>query len=108
VVLDDTTLIVHAPLPRDAYLVKLFAPIVDLQFHERLGFQGGAGDPGQICGDNAYVIVGGAIPDREPVIAVRALTPTQAKRLLSAPGTTKPHRQSPPDKNEPAIAPPSQ
>ena len=95
-VLDDSTLIVHAPLAQDAYLVKLFAPITGLAFHERLGFEGGDGDPGQICSQNAYVVAGGEIPQREPITAVRALTPGDAKKMLSTAGSAASHRQKPP------------
>jgi hypothetical protein len=97
-VLDDSTLLVHAPLADDAYLVKLFAPIFGLAFHETLGFEGGGGDPGQICGQTAYVIArnaGGGIPDRQPVSAVRALTPAEAKHLLASKGTSTTHKQTP-------------
>jgi len=100
-VLNDSTLIVHAPLTRDAYLIKLFAPIPGLQFHERLGFEGGDGDPGQICSTNAYVIAGGPVPEREPVAAVRKLTPAQAKNLLSTSGASVPHRQPSPVQQAP-------
>src|ERR1700752_1290044 len=72
-VIDDSTLIVHAPMPRDAYLIKLFAPIAGLDFHNRLGFQGGPSGPDQICGEDAYVVVGGPVPQREPITAVRTL-----------------------------------
>jgi len=91
-VLDDSTLLVHAPTPNDAYLVKLFAPIPDLKFHDALGFQGGNGPPGQFCAQNGAVIAGGPVPEREPVIAVRALTAAQARQLLAGAGSTKSHR----------------
>lgn len=96
-VLDDSTLIVHAPLAKDAYLIKLFAPIFGLSFHETLGFETGGGSPGQICGQTSYVLArntGGGIPDRQPIIAVRALTPAEAKTLLSAKGASAPHQQA--------------
>jgi hypothetical protein len=94
-VLDDSTLVVHAPMKQDAYLIKLFAPISGLTFHERLGFEGGGGDPAQICSNNAYMIAGGPIPEREPIVAVRSLTPDEAKTLLASRGT-KPAHQTPP------------
>jgi len=97
-VLDDSTLLVHAPMAKDAYLVKLIAPIFGLSFHETLGFEGGGGNPGQICGQTAYVIArnaGGGIPDRQPVSAVRALTPAEAKHLLASRGTFTTHKLPP-------------
>lgn len=93
-VLNETTLLVHSP-PSDAYLIKLFAPIPDLKFHEALGFEGGDGEPGRFCTDNGYVIVRGAVPQREPVIAVQALTPGEAQQVLARAGHTTPHRQAP-------------
>jgi Family of unknown function (DUF6491) len=91
-VLNDSTLIVHAPPSQDAYLIKLFAPIQGLQFHEQLGFEGGDGDPGQICRDNAYVIAGGSVPQREPVVAMRTLSRAEAAQLIRANGAPAPHR----------------
>jgi len=95
-VLDDSTLIVHAPLAKDAYLIKLFAPIFGLSFHETLGFETGGGSPGQICGQTAYVIArnaGGGIPDKQPITAVRSLTLAEAKTLLStSKGASGPHK----------------
>ena len=92
-VINDSTILVHAPSPRDAYLVKLFYPIPGLTLDQvSLGFQGGDGEPGQFCRENGYVISPGPVREREPVIAVHALTPGEAKQLLaSAPGHA-PHR----------------
>jgi hypothetical protein len=94
-VLNETTLLVHSPGPNDAYLIKLFAPIPDLKFHEALGFEGGDGEPGQFCTDNGYVIARGPVPQREPVIAVHALTSAEAQQVLASAGRTTPHRQAP-------------
>lgn len=80
-VLDDSTLIVYAPLRKDAYLLKLFEPVVDLPFREALGFEDTEHN-GQLCkGD--YVVVRGDIPRRVPITSVRALTPEQAKQLIA-------------------------
>ena len=98
-VLDDSTLIVTAPLPKDSYLVKLFAPIPDLAFRQRLGFQSEPGDPGRFCRDNGYVLELGPVPQRWPVVAVRALTAEEAKQLLARAGGA-PAR--------PPVKPPSQ
>jgi Family of unknown function (DUF6491) len=95
--LDDSTLLIHAPLPQDAYLVKLFAPIPDLKFRLRLGFQGGEGTPEQFCRDSGYVVAVGPIPEREPVVAVRALTQTQARQLLARAGNPVSRRAPPPN-----------
>ncbi len=94
-VLDDSTILVHAPSPRDSYLIKLFAPIPGLKFHEELGFQGGDGQPGQFCRENGYVVARGPVPDRQPVIAVQALTAGEAKQLLGGSGAPAPHRPAP-------------
>jgi len=91
-VLDASTVLVHSPGPRDAYLIKLFAPIPDLRFHEVLGFEGGDGHPDQFCTDNGYVIVRGPVPQREPVVAVRVLSPLEARQLLAGAGHPAPHR----------------
>jgi len=81
-VLDDTTLIVYAPAHRDPYLIKLFAPVFDLSFHQALGFEG-VEHNGQLCrGD--YVIVRGELPQRMSISAVRQLTTQQAKELIAA------------------------
>jgi hypothetical protein len=81
-VLDDSTLIVYAPQRKDPYLVKLFAPIVDLQFRQALGFED-VEHNGQLCKDD-YVVTRGDIPTRTPITAVRALTPEQAKQMIAA------------------------
>lgn len=93
-VLDDTTLIVYAPVHQDPYLVKLFAPVFDLSFHQTLGFEG-VEHNGQLCkGD--YVVVRGDVPQRMSISSIRSLTPGEAKQLIAdskprqAPGAPKP------------------
>jgi hypothetical protein len=81
-VIDNSTLIVYAPLRKDPYLVKLFAPIFDLQFKESLGFED-IEHSGQLCKDD-YVVARGEGPRRTPITAVRALTPEQAKQIIAA------------------------
>ena len=81
-VIDNSTLIVYAPLRKDPYLVKLFAPIFDLQFRESLGFED-IEHNGQLCKDD-YVVARGDSPLRTPITAVRALTPEQAKQMIAA------------------------
>lgn len=94
-VINDSTILVHAPSPRDAYLIKLFYPIPGLTLDEiSLGFQGGDGEPGQFCRENGYVISPGPVREREPVIAVQAITPGEAKQLLASAGGRAPHRMA--------------
>jgi hypothetical protein len=81
-VIDNSTLIVYAPLRKDPYLVKLFEPIFDLQFRESLGFED-IEHNGQLCKDD-YVVARGDSPRRTPIIAVRALTPDQARQIIAA------------------------
>jgi len=82
-VIDQSTLIVYAPMAHDAYLVKLFQPIPDLSFHLTLGFDD-ADRTGRICSIDDYVSVGEPFPLRVSISAVRALTPDQVKQLKSA------------------------
>jgi len=84
-VLDDSTLIVYAPLHREPYLVKLFAPMFDLPFRQTLGFEDTEHN-GELCkGD--YVVMRGEIPQRMSILSVRALTPAQAKQLIAGAAT---------------------
>lgn len=87
--LDDSTLIVDAPTEQAPYLVKLMAPIPGLRASDRVGFLGG--DPtGMFC-KMSSVFIRGSLSYREPVVAVRALTPAQAKEMLArdnAPGVS--------------------
>jgi len=80
-VLDDSTLIIYGPLHKDAYLVKLFAPIYSLPFRQTIGFDTPERN-GQLCkGD--YVFVRGDLPERMPINTLRALTPDEAKQLIA-------------------------
>jgi hypothetical protein len=84
-VLDDTTLIVEAPTSRTPYLVKLFRPISGMTT-DRVGFASGPPRNGLFC-VNSYVFVRGparaAPQDYTSAMAVRALTPAQARELLT-------------------------
>ena len=84
-VLNESTLIVRAPLRKDAYVVKLFEPVIDLRFKQRLGFEDKL-HTGRICdnGDD-YLVVPGE-PLRVPITAVRVLTKDQQTQLLQAAG----------------------
>src|SRR5580658_1324963 len=83
VVVDASTLIVYAPLRKDAYLLKLFEPIPELNFKQRVGFEDSDHD-GQLCGNGAdYLVVrDDTVPQRVPIVAFRKLAPEQAKQLL--------------------------
>ncbi len=72
-------------------MIKLFEPIVDLSFHQRLGFEDKE-HTGQICnGSDDYLIVPGGQPPRVPITAVRALTVAQRQQLLQAAGMPARH-----------------
>ncbi len=106
-VLNDSTLIVHAPLPKDAYVIKLFEPVFSLSFKQGLGFEDRE-HTGQICsnGDD-YLLVPGWQPPQVPIVAVHALTPAEQARLLQAAGKRIPHSSAGPQPNAaPQPAPP--
>ena len=87
-VLNDSELIVNAPGPQDAYLVKLFEPVIGLnvQFHEQLGFQA-VEHTGQICNDTRdYLLVPHYSPNQITIVAVRKLTMPEQAALLKAAG----------------------
>ncbi len=85
VVVDASTLIVYAPLHKDAYLLKLFEPIPELNFKQRVGFEDSDHD-GRLCGNGGdYLVVRDDIAQqRVPIVAFRKLTPAEAKQLLPA------------------------
>jgi hypothetical protein len=95
VVVDASTLIVYAPMRTDPYLLKLFEPVPELSFKQRVGFEDSDHD-GRLCGNGAdYLVVrDDSVPLRVPIVAFRKLTPEQAKQLLPAAKT--PAGQSPP------------
>lgn len=85
-VLDDSTLIVQAPMARNSYLVKLFRPVQSLGFETRLGFQD-VSRMGRICDRNRdNLLVQGPMPARVPIVAVRQLTDAQRTRLVASAG----------------------
>jgi hypothetical protein len=89
-VLDDSTLIVRAPLAKDAYVVKLFEPVFNLGFKQGLGFEDRE-HVGQICNEgDDYLLVPGWQPPRVPIVAVHALTRGEEDRLLVAAGLPVP------------------
>jgi hypothetical protein len=81
-VINPTTMIVYAPLRKDAYLLKLFAPVQDLDFKERVGFED-SDHNGQLCGFGDDLVVRDEIGARRtPIVAFRRLTPEQLRQLL--------------------------
>jgi hypothetical protein len=83
-VIDSTTMIVYAPLRKDAYLLKLFAPVPELSFKQRVGFED-SDHNGQLCGNGDDLVVRDEISSRRmPIVAFRKLTPEQTKQLMTA------------------------
>jgi hypothetical protein len=80
VVIDASTLIVYAPLRKDAYLLKLFAPVQELDFKQRVGFED-SDHNGSCAATAAILVVRDEIgPRRVPIVAFRKMTPEQANR----------------------------
>lgn len=94
-VLNESELIVYAPFYSQPYLIKLFEPVPDLKFDERLGFAD-AEHTGMICdGSMDDLVVPHWQPHRIPIVAVRQLTASEARHLLAVnhikpPRATKP------------------
>jgi hypothetical protein len=83
-VIDSTTMIVYAPQRQDAYLLKLFAPVPELNFKQRVGFED-SDHNGQLCGNGDNLVVRDEGSSwRTPIVAFRKLTPEQAKQLVQA------------------------
>jgi hypothetical protein len=93
-VLNDSTLIVRAPLAKDIYVIKLFEPVFSLSFKQALSFEDKE-RTGQICdrGDD-YLLIPGWQPPRVPIIAVHALTLAEQDQLLRAAGKPALHPQA--------------
>lgn len=90
-VLNDSTLLVHAPLPKDVYVIKLFEPVFDLGFKQSLGLEDRE-HTGQVCNNgDAYLVVPGWQPPQVPIVAVHALTIAEQAQLLQAAGKPVPH-----------------
>jgi len=81
-VLNDSELIVYAPMYSQPYLIKLFAPVPNLKFDQRLGFQD-VEHSGMICDGEVDNL---AVPNwrrgRIPIVAVRKLTAPEVRGLL--------------------------
>jgi hypothetical protein len=89
-VLNDSTLIVRAPLAKDAYVVKLFEPVFNLSFDQALGFEDKE-HTGQICNNgDAYLVLPHWEPPEVPIVAVHALTSLEENQLLAAAGRRVP------------------
>ncbi|MGA7538265.1 MAG: DUF6491 family protein [Steroidobacteraceae bacterium] len=81
-VLNDSELIVYVPMHSQPYLIKLFAPVPDLKFDQRLGFQD-IEHSGMICdGEMDNLAVPHWEPRRMPIVAVRKLTVPEERSLL--------------------------
>jgi hypothetical protein len=104
-VLNNSELIVQAPTDRNAYLVKLFAPVFDLDYRVGLGFRS-VEHTGLICGPSRdYLIVRGYAPPRMPIVAVQRLTAAEQVQLLQAAKRPVPRGLLPPA-TPPAPPPP--
>ena len=94
-VLNDSELIVYAPLYSEPYLIRLFEPVPSLRFHERLGFADSE-HTGMICNDTMdTLVVPRWEPERVPIVAVRKLTRPEAERLLAENHIKLPQRSKP-------------
>ena len=91
-VLDESNLLVHAPLEKNGYQVKLFQPVSGLKFHVGLGFED-VEHTGRICDKSRdYLVVRDYTPPRIPVVAVHELTMDEQVQLLKAAGKTPSHK----------------
>ena len=99
-VLNDSELIIYAPLYSKPYLIKVFEPVPTLKFHERLGFENSE-HSGMIC-DGAMddLVIPHWQPNRIPIVAVRELTSPEAERLLAANHIALPRRPQPAKGNQ--------
>jgi uncharacterized protein DUF6491 len=83
-VLNNSELIVHVPLAQDGYLVKLFQPVFDLDFHLGLGFED-VEHTGRICGPSRdNLLVPNYTPRSIPIVAVQRLSAAEQVQLLRA------------------------
>jgi hypothetical protein len=82
-IIDTATLIVYAPNPKDAFLVKLSQPVPDLNSRESIKFEAGHHD-GRLCGVDGDTLVRTPPPQRVAVAAVRALRAADVKQLKAA------------------------
>jgi hypothetical protein len=81
-VLNNSELIVYAPVFSRPYLIKLFEPVLTLKFAQRLGFVD-VEHSGMICNSAMdELIVPHWQPRRVPIVAVRQLTRPQERQLL--------------------------
>jgi hypothetical protein len=82
VALDDSTLLVSVPNDRSPYLVKLLGPVPGLAAREPLIFSTGRDGSELFCSRNhPFIIAPGRNRWRQPVVAVRRLTPAMAQQL---------------------------
>jgi len=77
-VIDPNTLIVYAPEPKDAFLIKVVEPVSNLSARDGIGFSSGTHD-GKLCGNEGDVMVRESL--RDPVSAVRSLKGGEVRQL---------------------------
>lgn len=88
--LNQTELIVYAPLTAPPYLIKLFEPVINLKFDQRLGFEDSE-HTGKICDTTQDdLLVPDYEPHRIPIVAVRQLSKSEQVQLLKANGLKVP------------------
>jgi Family of unknown function (DUF6491) len=80
-VIDPNTLIVYAPEPKDAFLVKVVEPVSNLSARDSIGFSSGTHD-GKLCGVEGDVMVRESLHD--PVSAVRSLRGGEVRQLKAS------------------------
>src|SRR6185437_10571266 len=99
-VLNKSELIIYAPLYSQPYLIRLFAPVPTLKFHERLGFVD-TERTGMICNDTMdALVVPHWEPEHVPIVAVRKLTMAEARHLLAENHIKLPRGQKPAKGNQ--------
>jgi hypothetical protein len=82
-VLTNSELIVYDPVFSRPYLLKLFEPVPDLKFRQRLGFEASPPDRHRICTSSMdYLLLPRWRLGRDMIVAVRELTVAEERQLL--------------------------
>jgi hypothetical protein len=82
-VLTNSELIVYDPVFSRPYLLKLFEPVPDLKFRQRLGFEASPPDRHRICTSSMdYLLLPRWRLGRDMIVAVRELTIPEERQLL--------------------------
>lgn len=93
-VLNQSQLLVYAPLTSPPYLLQLFQPVPTLKLAERLGFANSERS-GMVCDySQDDLVVPNWQPHRIPIIAVRQLTRDEARALMLANGLKVPAQKA--------------